>query len=58
MAYDSEFDFGSTKVFVTTQIVENLRVFFIEPKNHMFSVDSVYGRLNDGERFEFFCKVI
>ena len=35
-------------------MVEGLRVFFIEPKNHMFSVDSVYGRTDDGQRFDFF----
>jgi hypothetical protein len=55
--YETEFDFGGTHVYVSTCVVEGLRCFFIEPQNGFFAVDSVYGRRDDGMRFEFFCKV-
>ena len=55
--YETEFDFGGTHVFVSTCVVEGLRCFFIEPQNGFFATDSVYGRKDDGMRFEFFCKV-
>jgi hypothetical protein len=35
---------GGTRIFVTTAVVENLRVFFIEPKNGFFATPTVYGR--------------
>ena len=44
-------------MYVSTCVVEGLRCFFIEPQNGFFAVDSVYGRRDDGMRFEFFCKV-
>ena len=44
-------------MYVSTCVVEGLRCFFIEPQNRFFAVDSVYGRRDDGMRFEFFCKV-
>lgn len=56
LQYDCEFEWGGTHVYVTSQLVEGLRVFFIEPKNGFFSVGSVYGRSDDGMRFDFFCK--
>ena len=55
--YETEFDFGGTHVYVSTCVVEGLRCFFIEPQNGFFAVDSVYGRRDDGMRFEFFCRV-
>ena len=54
--YETEFDYGGTHVYVSTCVVEGLRCFFIEPQNGFFAVDSVYGRKDDGMRFEFFCK--
>lgn len=57
MVYETEFEWGGTRVYVTTQIVEGLRVFFIEPGNGFFGTQSVYGRSDDAMRFEFFCKV-
>jgi len=56
MEYDSEFDWGGTKVYVTKCKVEGIQCFFIEPKNGMFDVGSVYGRNDDAVRFDFFCK--
>ena len=55
--YETEFDFAGTHVYVSTCVVEGLRCFFIEPQNGFFAVDAVYGRRDDGMRFEFFCKV-
>ncbi|CAD7699185.1 unnamed protein product [Ostreobium quekettii] len=56
MQYETEFDWGGTHIYVSTQIVEGLRVFFIEPMNGFFSIPTVYGRIDDGQRFNFFCK--
>ncbi|EFN55259.1 hypothetical protein CHLNCDRAFT_134595 [Chlorella variabilis] len=53
--YETEFDWGGTKIFVSTCIVEGLRCFFIEPRNGMFS-GPVYAGQNDGQRFDFFSK--
>ncbi|PSC67151.1 glycosyltransferase family 5 [Micractinium conductrix] len=53
--YETEFDFGGTKVFVSTCMVEGLRCFFVEPRNGMFD-GPVYAGNNDGQRFDFFCK--
>ena len=39
-----------TKIYVTTAIVEGLRVWFIEPKNGFFDTGSVYGRNDDEVR--------
>ena len=36
-------------------IVENIQVFFVEPQNGFFAVDSVYGRADDEQKFDFFC---
>lgn len=44
MRYETEFDWGGTRVFVSTAIVENVRVFFIEPRNGFFATPTVYGR--------------
>jgi hypothetical protein len=57
MEYESEFSFGGTKVFVSKCMVEGIQCFFLEPRNGMFDVGSVYGRNDDGVRFDFFCKV-
>lgn len=57
MEYESEFDWGGTKNYVTKCKVEGIQCFFVEPKNGMFDVDSVYGRKDDAVRFDFFCKV-
>ena len=44
LKYETEFDWGGTRIYVTTAVVENLRVFFIEPKNGFFATPTVYGR--------------
>jgi len=56
LEYDTEFDWGGTKNYVTKCKVEGIQCFFIEPKNGMFDVGSVYGRDDDAVRFDFFCK--
>lgn len=56
MKHETSFGWGGTNVVVTTCMVEGLRVFFVEPQNGMFDVQSPYGRRDDGERFDFFCK--
>lgn len=56
VVYETDFEWGGTRIFVSTQIVEGLRVFFIEPQNGFFSTQSVYGRNDDAMRFDFFCK--
>lgn len=53
--YETEFDFGGTKVYVSTCIVEGLRCFFIEPRNGMFS-GPVYKGNGDAGRFDFFSR--
>ncbi|KAL4420307.1 hypothetical protein ABPG77_001397 [Micractinium sp. CCAP 211/92] len=53
--FETEFDFGGTRVVVSTCMVEGLRCFFIEPRNGMFS-GPVYKGYEDGPRFEFFCR--
>ena len=47
MRYETEFDWGGTKVYVCSCVVEGLRCFFIEPKNGFFMTGSVYGRTDD-----------
>lgn len=47
MRYETEFDWGGTRVFVSTAIVEGLRCFFIEPRNNFFATPTVYGRYDD-----------
>ena len=56
MEYETEFDWGGCKIFVSRCVVEGIQVFFIEPSNGMFKVDSVYGRYTDNECFDFFSK--
>lgn len=56
MEYDTEFEWGGTRIYVTKCKVEGIQCFFIEPKNGMFDVDAVYGRYDDAVRFDFFCK--
>lgn len=43
MKYETEFDWGGTRIFVTTAMVENLRVWFIEPRNGFFHTQVVGG---------------
>jgi hypothetical protein len=50
MRHDTEFDWGGTRIFVSTAIVEGLRCFFIEPKNGFFATPTVYGRYDDEVR--------
>lgn len=50
MRYETEFDWGGTRIFVSTAIVEGLRVFFIEPRNNFFATPTVYGRYDDEVR--------
>lgn len=47
MRYETEFDWGGTRIFVSTAIVEGLRCFFIEPRNGFFDTPTVYGRYDD-----------
>jgi len=56
MEYETHFDWGGTCIWVSKCQVEGLWVFFIEPQNGMFQTGSVYGRDDDGARFDFFCK--
>ena len=56
MTYETEFEFGGTRVYVCSCIVEGLRVFFLEPKNGYFDTPTVYGRADDELRFDFFCR--
>jgi len=53
--YETHFDWAGTTIRVEKCIVEGLQCFFIEPQNNMFSTNAVYGRNDDGERFNFFC---
>jgi starch synthase len=50
MRYETEFDWGGTRIFVSTAIVEGLRCFFIEPRNNFFATPTVYGRYDDEVR--------
>jgi hypothetical protein len=50
MRHETEFDWGGTRIFVSTAIVEGLRCFFIEPKNNFFATPTVYGRYDDEVR--------
>ena len=56
LKYETEFEWGGTRIYVTTAVVEGLRCFFIEPKNGFFDTPTVYGRYDDEVRFDFFCK--
>lgn len=53
--YETEFDWAGTRIFVSTCIVEGVRVWFIEPANGMFS-GAVYHGNDDASRFDFFSK--
>ncbi|XP_039814943.1 starch synthase 3, chloroplastic/amyloplastic-like isoform X1 [Panicum virgatum] len=48
------FSFGGSEIEVWRGLVEDLCVYFLEPKNGIFGVGCVYGR-NDDRRFGFFC---
>lgn len=54
--FEAAFDWGGTHIVVTTQEVEGLRVFFVEPRNGMFETQSVYSAYGDDVKFDFFCK--
>ncbi|KAI8475202.1 MAG: hypothetical protein J3K34DRAFT_517637 [Monoraphidium minutum] len=54
--FEAEFDWGGTRVVVTSCTVEGIRVFFVDPRNGFFATDSVYGRYDDEVRFDFFSK--
>jgi starch synthase len=45
--FETEYDWGGTRIVVTTAMVEDLRVWFIEPRNGFFNTQSVYGRYDD-----------
>jgi starch synthase len=55
MEFEVEFEALGTRIVVTKHVVEAITVFFVEPGNGMFNCDSVYGRNDDGVRFDFFC---
>ncbi|KAF8662489.1 hypothetical protein HU200_056079 [Digitaria exilis] len=48
------FSFGGSEIKVWHGVVEDLRVYFLEPQNGIYKVGCVYGR-NDDRRFGFFC---
>ena len=50
MKYETEFDWGGTRIFVTTATVEDVRVWLIEPRNGFFDTQTVYGRYDDEVR--------
>ena len=54
--YETEYDWGGCRIFVSSCMVEGLTCFFIEPQNGMFQA-GVYTGNGDGVRFDFFCKV-
>jgi len=56
MKFETEYDWGGTRIVVTSAMVEGLRCFFIEPRNGFFNTQTVYGRYDDEVRFDFFCK--
>lgn len=57
MTHEMSFDWGGCQHHVSTQIVEGVRVFFIESGNGNTNTGSVYTTGNvDGPKFDFFCK--
>lgn len=54
--FETEFDWGGTRIVVVSAIVEGLKCFFVEARNGFFDTQTVYGRSDDGMRFDFFCK--
>ena len=58
MEHECEFEWGGTRVSVSRCVVEGIQVFFIEPMNGMFNIDSVYGRNDDGVKFDCFCNAV
>ncbi|KAL6763691.1 hypothetical protein V8C86DRAFT_192634 [Haematococcus lacustris] len=56
LKFETEYDWGGTRIAVFSALVENLRVWFIEPRNGFFQTPTVYGRYDDEVRFDFFCK--
>eukprot|EP00249_Psilotum_nudum_P022055 c28356_g1_i1 orf=2-3733(+) len=57
LAERESFFLGGTRIKVWNAKVEGLSVIFLEPENGMFWVGCIYGRRDDGQRFEFFCNV-
>ena len=55
MEYETQFEWGGTTIQVQRCTVEGIQVFFIEPQNGFFDVGSVYGRNDDGVKFDYFC---
>jgi len=57
MTHETSFDWGGCTHHVSTQLVEGVRVYFIDSQNGMFNTGSVYTTGNvDGPKFDFFCK--
>eukprot|EP00890_Picochlorum_soloecismus_P001226 jgi/Picsp_1/2103/NSC_05568-R1_glycosyltransferase family 5 protein len=54
--YETEFEWGGTRIFVSSCIVEGLRCWFIEPGNGMFATSTVYQGNPDAAKFEFFSR--
>jgi len=54
--YETEFEWGGTRIFVSTCIVEGLRCWFIEPGNGIFATSTVYQGNSDAAKFEFFSR--
>ncbi|URD82982.1 Starch synthase [Musa troglodytarum] len=53
--FRNSFAWDGTEINVWFGKVEGLPVYFLEPRNGMFSVGCIYGRNDDGHRFGFFC---
>ena len=47
MRFEAEYDWGATRIIVCTGIVENLRVWLVEPQNGFFNRNAVYGWYDD-----------
>ncbi len=58
MQLEAEFDWGGTHIWVSSCVVEDLRVYFIEPANGFFKTPTVYGRYDDEVRTWCHCMVL
>lgn len=56
LRFETEFEWGGTRIWVSTCLVEGLRVFFIEAGNGMFNGPVYHGGQIDPGRFEFFSR--
>jgi len=54
--FERQFQWGGTEIVVTSQLVEGLKTYFIEPRNDMFNTQQVYAAWGDDVKFDFFSK--